>query len=93
MSGDKRGPYKISKTTKRDDNVDVMDAAIFKEEPVTFEGEQFLDLVSGGRIHARLDKVFLFACTGQAPEEWVACLERCNLLSRARVEAAKRARH
>ena len=93
MSGRKRGRYNISAATKRQDEVDFVDAVVFEEEVVEFKGEEFLDLHSGGRIFAKHESIFLYACTGRAPADWVACLKLCNLLSCARVETAMQAQH
>ena len=93
MSGKKRGKYNTSAATKREDELDIVEAAIFEDEEVVFEGGEFLDLHSGGRIFAKQRTIFLYACTARAPEEWVDCLDRCNVLSRARIETAKQALH
>ena len=59
MSGKKRGKYNTSAATKREDELDIVEAAIFEDEEVVFEGGEFLDLHSGGRIFAKHKTIFL----------------------------------
>ena len=90
----KRGPYITSAKTKREDEVEFVEAVIFENEKVAFEGEDFLKIANnGGRIHARFERAYLYACAGRAPEDWLRGLEACQLLLRSRIEAAKLARH
>ena len=93
MCGKKRGRYNTNATTKRKDELDIVDAVVFEEIEVVFKGRVFLNLQSGGRIFANYKTIFLYTCTGRAPDEWVDCLDRCNVLSRAKVETAKQALH
>jgi len=87
QTGIARGKYNTNKETKRQDNVD-FEASIFGDE-VTVGNDTFVELVSGGRIHAQLKDVFLIVKAGKVPDDWVAGIEQTNLLSAAKLEQAK----
>ena len=93
MQGNKRGKYNHSSTTKREDDIAFVESAIFKEGEVMFKGQRFLELVSGGHIPVAYKEPYLYVCTGQARARWTDCLAKCKLLSVARVEGTKQARH
>ena len=87
----KTGHYNTNKATRRQDEVEFT-ATIFGPS-VQVDGEEFTELIGGGRIQSRFKHVFLFVKTARAPDEWVEGLERLNLLSAVKIEEAKYASH
>ena len=88
MEGKARGPYDHSATTKQEDEVEFVEGKVFKEKLVTFCGEEFLEILCGGRIPAAYRELYLYVCTGQAPAEWVCCLDDCKLSASQRAAAS-----
>lgn len=87
----KTGKYNTNKATRRQDEVEFT-ATIFGPS-VQVDGEEFTELIGGGRIHSEFKDVFLFVKTARAPDEWVEGLERLNTLSDVKIEEAKYAQH
>ena len=85
------GNYNTNKATRRQDEVEFT-ATIFGPS-VQVDGEDFTELIGGGRIQSRFKHVFLFVKTARAPDEWVVGLEQLNLLSDVKIEEAKYASH
>ena len=83
--------YNTNKATRRQDEVEFT-ATIFGPS-VQVDGEDFTELIGGGRIQSIFKHVFLFVKTARAPDEWVEGLERLNLLSDVKIEEAKYASH
>ena len=89
QSGIKRGvgTYNTNYSTKRQDDVD-FESTIFGDED-TVDGVAYVELVTGGRIHATLKDTYLYVKVGKVPDDWVVGIEQSNLLSAAKLEQAK----
>ena len=85
------GNYNTNKATRRQDEVEFT-ATIFGPS-VQVDGEDFTELIGGGRIQSIFKHVFLFVKTARAPGKWVKRLEQLNLLSAVKIEEAKYASH
>ena len=93
MTGNKRGKYNVIKATKRQDDVNFVSSSIFKDEVVTVDGVEYLDVCVGGRIPAEYKDLYMYVKLGKAPDDWVKCYETTQFLSVAKIEQAKHARH
>ena len=89
--GKKRGKYITNNATRRQDEVEFM-ATIFGPT-VQVEGEEFVELVGGGRIPSIFKSEYLFVKTARAPDEWIRGLEGLNVLSAVKVEESRYACH
>ncbi len=93
MKGTKRGKYNVNAARKAMDEVDFMRCKVFKDESIHLDGEEYLDLLHGGRIPVKYKDLFMYVKLGKAPEDWVRCLDGCKILSVVKREQAKQARH
>jgi len=60
---------------------------------ITVDGEEYVTLISGGRIPRRLSVVYLYVKHGIAPDDWVKAFQDSGLLSETKVEVAKYSTH
>jgi len=88
----KRQKYNVTKKARLQDQVDFL-SAIFVGSPITVDGEEYVTLISGGRIPRGLSVVYLFVKHGIAPDDWVKAFQDSGLLSETKVEVAKYSTH
>ena len=86
MSGKKRGPYNVTRSSKKQDDV-----AFSRQnfcDTVNVDGEDFLVLPCGmGRINAKGKELYVYVTQGRAPVDWVTSFE--GILSASKIEQAK----
>lgn len=90
--GKKRQKYNVTNKNRLQDQNDVS-STIFVDSPITVDGEEYLTLVSGGRIPSRLSEVFLYVKHGVAPDDWIKAFQETGMLSESKVEDAKYSTH
>jgi hypothetical protein len=91
-NGKKRQKYNVTKEARLQDQVDFL-STIFVGSPITVDGEEYVALISGGRIPRRLSVVYLYVKHGIAPDDWVKAFQDSGLLSETKVEVAKYSTH
>jgi len=93
MTGKKRGKYNVEGKTKALDDLAYVKCTVFKKESIQIDGEEYLEIILGGRIRAKEKDIYRYVKLGKAPDDWVTCLDNCKLLSAVKREEAKQARH